>query len=81
MEALNAELMLFDFRNGPLRVKYDSVKYVMRRMEDTVFELSLQVPLVDTLDPLLDIARPLLCTLGPLFDKLGPFLDILGPNR
>lgn len=28
---------------GPLRVKYDSVKYVVRRMEDTVFELSLQV--------------------------------------
>ncbi|KAJ1496514.1 Translin [Baffinella frigidus] len=27
---------------GPLRVKYDSVKYVVRRMEDTVFELSLQ---------------------------------------
>jgi predicted translin family RNA/ssDNA-binding protein len=42
VEALNAELMLFDFRNGPLRVKYDSVKYVIRRIEDTVFELSLQ---------------------------------------
>ena len=30
VEALQAELMLFDFRNGPLRHKFDSIKYVVR---------------------------------------------------
>ncbi len=28
VDALNQELLLFDFKNGPLRVKYDSVKCV-----------------------------------------------------
>lgn len=35
------ELLQFDFRNGPLRRKYDGVKYVMRRLEDILYELSL----------------------------------------
>lgn len=35
------QLLEFDFRNGPLRRKYDSVKYINRQMEDIVYELSL----------------------------------------
>jgi len=38
---LHASLLLFDFRNGPLRKSYDGVKYVLRRLEDTVYECSL----------------------------------------
>lgn len=33
--------MKFDFRNGPLRKKYDSVKYAVRRLETILYELSL----------------------------------------
>lgn len=35
------QLLEFDFRNGPLRRKYDGVKYVLRRLEDVLYELSL----------------------------------------
>jgi hypothetical protein len=42
VDAVNAELMLFDWKNGPLRHKYDSIKYVVRQLEDKLFELSLQ---------------------------------------
>jgi len=38
---LLTRLLEFDFRNGPLRRKYDSVKYINRQMEDIVYELSL----------------------------------------
>ena len=38
---LLTQLLEFDFRNGPLRRKYDSVKYINRQMEDIVYELSL----------------------------------------
>uniref|UniRef100_K3X419 BED-type domain-containing protein n=1 Tax=Globisporangium ultimum (strain ATCC 200006 / CBS 805.95 / DAOM BR144) TaxID=431595 RepID=K3X419_GLOUD len=31
----------FDFRNGPLRKKFDSVKYNLRKLENTLYELSL----------------------------------------
>jgi len=33
--------MSFDFRNGPLRRKYDGVKWGLRRLEDLLFEQSL----------------------------------------
>ena len=36
-----AELLRFDFRNGPLRRKYDSLKYVHKRLQDIMYELSL----------------------------------------
>lgn len=36
-----AQLIKFDFRNGPLRKKYDSVKYAVRRLETLLYELSL----------------------------------------
>lgn len=36
-----AQLIKFDFRNGPLRKKYDSVKYAVRRLETILYELSL----------------------------------------
>ena len=31
----------FDFRNGALRKKYDGLKYTLRKMENTLYELSL----------------------------------------
>eukprot|EP00930_Biecheleria_cincta_P082848 TRINITY_DN72499_c0_g1_i1.p1 TRINITY_DN72499_c0_g1~~TRINITY_DN72499_c0_g1_i1.p1 ORF type:complete len:533 (-),score=102.02 TRINITY_DN72499_c0_g1_i1:50-1603(-) len=37
---LKAELLGFDFRNGPLRRKFDGVKYAERRCEDLLYELS-----------------------------------------
>ena len=41
---LNAKMLEFDFRNGPLRRKYDGLKYALRNIEDILFELSLQSP-------------------------------------
>jgi len=39
---LNGKMLEFDFRNGPLRRKYDGLKYCLRTIEDIIFELSLQ---------------------------------------
>ena len=47
VDALNGQLMAFDFRNGPLRRKYDSVKYALKRQEDLLYEQSLIAPLDD----------------------------------
>ncbi|CEG44025.1 translin-like protein [Plasmopara halstedii] len=41
VEAISGELIQFDFRNGPLRRKFDSVKYNVRKLENTLYELSL----------------------------------------
>ncbi|ETM02846.1 hypothetical protein, variant 2 [Phytophthora nicotianae] len=41
VEAISGELIQFDFRNGPLRRKFDSVKYNLRKLENTLYELSL----------------------------------------
>jgi len=35
------KLQEFDFRNGPLRRKFDGIKYVVRKCEDLLYELSL----------------------------------------
>jgi len=34
------ELLEFDFRNGPLRRKYDSTKYALKNLETVLYELS-----------------------------------------
>jgi hypothetical protein len=34
-------MLEFDFRNGPLRRKYDGLKYCLKTIEDISFELSL----------------------------------------
>jgi predicted translin family RNA/ssDNA-binding protein len=39
--ALQEALLGFDLRNGPIRKASDSVKYIVRRLEDTLYELSL----------------------------------------
>ena len=31
----------FDFRNGNIRKKYDSLKYTLKKLENTLYELSL----------------------------------------
>lgn len=38
---INKVLIAFDFRNGPLRRKFDSLKYSLKSIEDIAFELSL----------------------------------------
>ena len=38
---LNAKMLEFDFRNGPLRRKYDGLKYALKNVEDVLYELSL----------------------------------------
>lgn len=35
-------MLQFDFRNGPLRRKYDGLKYSLKNIEDIYYELSLQ---------------------------------------
>lgn len=38
-------MLEFDFRNGPLRRKYDGLKYALKAIEDVTYELSLQDPI------------------------------------
>lgn len=38
---LNQKMLEFDFRNGPLRRKYDGLKYALKNLEDITYELSL----------------------------------------
>ena len=42
--ALHDALAAFDLRNGNLRRSFDSLKYVVRKLEDTTYELSLFPP-------------------------------------
>eukprot|EP00803_Ostreobium_quekettii_P000166 evm.model.scf_1883.3 EVM.evm.TU.scf_1883.3 scf_1883:11343-14020(-) len=41
VEGLMEAFMEFDMRNGQLRKKYDSLKYTLSKMENTLYELSL----------------------------------------
>lgn len=41
VDQLNGTLLGFDFRNGPLRRKYDGIKYALRKLEDILYEQSL----------------------------------------
>ena len=34
-------MLEFDFRNGPIRRKYDGLKYALKTIEDIVYEISL----------------------------------------
>jgi predicted translin family RNA/ssDNA-binding protein len=40
VSAILEELLQFDFRNGPIRRKYDSVKYALKTIETVLYELS-----------------------------------------
>jgi hypothetical protein len=42
-------MLEFDFRNGPLRRKYDGLKYALKTIEDVLYEASLleDIPFVD----------------------------------
>ncbi|MBI4141582.1 hypothetical protein HY484_01510 [Candidatus Woesearchaeota archaeon] len=42
VEELYAELMMFDFRNSPLRKKFDSIKYSLEKLEDLAVKLKLK---------------------------------------
>jgi predicted translin family RNA/ssDNA-binding protein len=39
-DSLMIELLKFDFRNGPLRKKYDGTKYALKTLETILYELS-----------------------------------------
>jgi len=41
VDALMALFLQFDFRNGSLRKKFDALKYTLKKMENTLYELSL----------------------------------------
>ena len=43
LEQLNGKMLEFNFRNGPLRKKYDGLKYALKRVEDLLFEASLVI--------------------------------------
>eukprot|EP00854_Cymbomonas_tetramitiformis_P003954 gene3954-4923_t len=38
---LNGKMLEFDLRNGPLRRKYDGLKYAIKKLEEVTYELSL----------------------------------------
>lgn len=41
VEALQGQFLRLDLRNGSLRKKYDALKYTMKKLENTLYELSL----------------------------------------
>ncbi|GLC37826.1 hypothetical protein PLESTB_001480600 [Pleodorina starrii] len=41
VDALMGRFLQFDLRNGSLRKKYDSLKYTLKKMESTLYELAL----------------------------------------
>lgn len=41
VDQLLAQFMLFDFRNGSLRRKYDALKYTLKKLEQICYELTL----------------------------------------
>jgi predicted translin family RNA/ssDNA-binding protein len=41
VDAVNGAFMQFEFRNGPLRRRYDAIKYTLKKLETTLYELSL----------------------------------------
>lgn len=41
VEALQGQFLAMDLRNGQLRKKYDALKYCLKRLEQTLYELSL----------------------------------------
>lgn len=40
-ESLQGQFLRFDLRNGALRKKYDALKYTLKKLENTLYELSL----------------------------------------
>jgi len=48
---LNSKMIEFDFRNGPIRRKYDGLKYAIRKIEEVIYELSLLDESGDESDP------------------------------
>jgi predicted translin family RNA/ssDNA-binding protein len=42
LEAIYGEFVKFDFRNGELRRKYDSIKYSLQKVEQVLYDLSLR---------------------------------------
>jgi predicted translin family RNA/ssDNA-binding protein len=41
VEALQGQFLRLDLRNGSIRKKYDGLKYTMKKLENTLYELSL----------------------------------------
>lgn len=41
VEAIMGQFLQFDLRNGSLRKKYDALKYTLKKLENTLYELSL----------------------------------------
>jgi len=63
VDEINAHLMTFDFRNGPLRRNYDRIKYTLKRIEDLLYELSLTSAGEEAANKVL-LAMPRLATAG-----------------
>lgn len=42
VEAIYNELMLFDFRGGELRKKFDSIKYDLKKLEQLAFDITIK---------------------------------------
>jgi hypothetical protein len=41
VDTIHHQLMLFDWRNGALRRKYDGIKYSLKKLEQMIYELTL----------------------------------------
>ncbi|MBS3146211.1 hypothetical protein J4471_00780 [Candidatus Woesearchaeota archaeon] len=41
IDEIYGEMLLFDFRNGEMRKKYDSIKWNLKKVEDIILEISM----------------------------------------
>jgi predicted translin family RNA/ssDNA-binding protein len=48
VDAIFGAMLQFDLRNSPIRKKFDSLKYTLKKMESLLYELSLASPVTST---------------------------------
>lgn len=70
VEQIHEKLLEFDFRNGPLRRKFDGVKYTVKRLQDLIYELSLTEDVKEPAQKRAKMASPASRITNAGFDKM-----------
>lgn len=81
--ALMSKMLEFSFRNGPLRRKFDGLKYAHKRLEDMLYELSLGTSDADDVSDSASAAAEAAATLvdDSLFDAVRGRMDAYDAAR
>ena len=68
-EDIFGRFLQFDLRNGSIRKKFDSLKYTLKTLERTLYELSLTTAVrLEPLEVRLAMCRGTLCHMAPTID-------------